>query len=585
MVAAVLVPAVMPGLGNQIIGGSGSGEGLGNGAGASITRINPILDLRRDLTAGQDTNIIWYQTNVKDPQPLRIVTADTFNGQRWAPNTNRISLQNHVQEGLPAAPGLSGDVSAEPRTTRIKVGALKQTYLPLPYPATKVEASGEWLYDTSTLNVIGRGVTTMNQSYTVEHLDVEPTARQLISAPSASANLSSLYLSLPERMPAIIRATAQEVAKTGSQYQQAIRLQRWLRDTGGFTYSTDAPDTSQDDSGGDAIAAFLKEKRGYCVHFASAMAVMARTLNIPARVAIGFLPGDRLSDGRMVISVHDAHAWPELYFEGVGWVRFEPTPRAGLATPPEWAIPPSGTLPEDPLPSASDQATPSVQEGVTPSVAARPTAAGDSNSGSGTGSHLPWRLILVVLLLAGLASSPWLTSRVSSARRWSAASTPAARAEAAWEELRLGLQDLGATWAWTWTPRGVHQRLAAEYDLGEAGASALARLVAGIEAARYAPPGTAFEDEGPVLSVDLTESESAGRSPGGLRDDVQTVLARVATAIPRGRRWRARWAPPSAGAALTSLLSPRRGSGPDAESMAASGTDTIGSESREHSGV
>ena len=61
---------------------------------------------------------------------------------------------------------------------------------------------------------------------------------------------------------------------------------------------------------------FLKVKRGYCVHFASAMAVMARTLDIPARVVVGFLPGTRGANGTWTVSLRDAHAWPELYFQG-----------------------------------------------------------------------------------------------------------------------------------------------------------------------------------------------------------------------------------------------------------------------------
>ena len=75
----------------------------------------------------------------------------------------------------------------------------------------------------------------------------------------------------------------------------------------------------------DAITLFLRTKVGYCVQFATAMVMMAREAGIPARMAIGFLPGtaDR---GTYTVRASDAHAWPELYFEGIGWLRFEPTP-------------------------------------------------------------------------------------------------------------------------------------------------------------------------------------------------------------------------------------------------------------------
>ena len=82
----------------------------------------------------------------------------------------------------------------------------------------------------------------------------------------------------------------------------------------------------------EIIATFLNARSGYCVHFASAMAVMARSLDIPARVVVGFLPGSaRLIDGEgsFEVTTHDLHSWPELYFDGIGWVQFEPTPGRG----------------------------------------------------------------------------------------------------------------------------------------------------------------------------------------------------------------------------------------------------------------
>src|SRR6185437_4819598 len=101
------------------------------------------------------------------------------------------------------------------------------------------------------------------------------------------------------------------------------------RNTGGFTYDTHVVTRAN----ADAVSSFLASKRGYCVQFSSAMAVMARLLGIPARIGVGFLPGTHQANGSYTVSLNDAHAWPEIYFTGVGWVRFEPTPaiRSGLA--------------------------------------------------------------------------------------------------------------------------------------------------------------------------------------------------------------------------------------------------------------
>jgi transglutaminase-like putative cysteine protease len=331
---AIAVPALIPGLNNQIIGGDGGGDGTG-GKGRTITRINPILDLRKDLANPKNTPLLTYRTNVAQPAPLRIVTADVFDGKTWSPSTNKIPLSQKATGTLPAPPGLSESVEKVQSRTEIRIGQLDETYLPLPYPATNVEVRGDWLYDAATLNVIGDGVTTRNLSYQVTHLDVRPTAQQLADAGAAPAALSQRYLALPSNLPTVIGDTARKIGQDGTDYQKAVRLQRWFR-SGVFRYSLDAPKVRGDASGSDAIVAFLEQKYGYCVHFAATMAVMARTLGIPARVAVGFLPGDKGPGDEMVISSNDAHAWPELYFEGVGWTRFEPTPRGGWCTPPRW---------------------------------------------------------------------------------------------------------------------------------------------------------------------------------------------------------------------------------------------------------
>jgi hypothetical protein len=101
-----------------------------------------------------------------------------------------------------------------------------------------------------------------------------------------------------------------------------------------FTYSLDVPALRGD----DALQRFVLEDRvGYCEYFATAMAVMLRASGIPARVAVGFLPGavTLAADpeaGRdlteFTVSTEDAHAWVEVLFPGYGWVTFEPTPRS-----------------------------------------------------------------------------------------------------------------------------------------------------------------------------------------------------------------------------------------------------------------
>ncbi len=118
---------------------------------------------------------------------------------------------------------------------------------------------------------------------------------------------------------------AREVgAGATSPYAAVLALESWFRQRGGFTYE-EQPAVSD----GPALVHFVTTSRaGYCQHFAGAMAVMARLLGIPARVAVGFTSG-RYEDGGWTVSDHNAHAWVEAWFPGHGWVPFDPTPGRG----------------------------------------------------------------------------------------------------------------------------------------------------------------------------------------------------------------------------------------------------------------
>jgi transglutaminase-like putative cysteine protease len=122
---------------------------------------------------------------------------------------------------------------------------------------------------------------------------------------------------------------AQEIvtaAEAETPYDQAKALAAFLR-SDSFTYSTVGPEVPD---GADLVDTFLfeggdKNRTGYCQHFASSMALMARALNLPARVAVGFAPGERLGEGTSLVREANAHAWVEIYFPGHGWEIFEST--------------------------------------------------------------------------------------------------------------------------------------------------------------------------------------------------------------------------------------------------------------------
>jgi transglutaminase-like putative cysteine protease len=123
----------------------------------------------------------------------------------------------------------------------------------------------------------------------------------------------------------------QVVGEPKNAYAAVVALEAWFRSEGGFTYDESPPRSGRV----PPLVAFLDVKRGYCQHFAGAMALMLRYLGIPARVAVGFTSGSLGKDKlTWTVTDHDAHAWVEAWFPGWGWLPFDPTPARGQLSGP-----------------------------------------------------------------------------------------------------------------------------------------------------------------------------------------------------------------------------------------------------------
>lgn len=138
------------------------------------------------------------------------------------------------------------------------------------------------------------------------------------------------YLQLPDKLPERVAELAQQItAGSSTGYQQVKAIESYLKNTVDFRYSLEEAEVVPANQ--DYVDFFLFESKiGYCEHFSSSMVVLARTLGIPARWAKGFSEGrvtQTNEDGTKTYTItnQNAHAWPEIYFQGVGWVPFEPT--------------------------------------------------------------------------------------------------------------------------------------------------------------------------------------------------------------------------------------------------------------------
>jgi transglutaminase-like putative cysteine protease len=348
-------------------------------------------------------------------------------------------------------------------TAKITVGDIQGNWLPLPYPTTKVSGTtGTWFWETQGLSVRSTTENVGGQKYTASYLDVQPDLAQL-RATSTTQDVADTYLDLPAKLPSIITTTARNVAGTaGTEYDKALALQDYFQSSL-FTYSTTAPvKQGYDGTGADVVAEFLQKKAGYCVHFASAMAIMARVLGIPSRVAVGFQPGQSsLQGGSSVftLTTHDLHAWPELYFHGIGWLRFEPTPGRGAA--PGYSNPEAVAQPTD---------TPTGQASATPTASANPSSAAGkklpsdeaTNSGKAAKGGIgttPLVLLILLGVIIAIGLVPAAGRLLVRWRRMRAIARGRDPATNAWAEVRDTARDHGWLAPETETAREFAARL------------------------------------------------------------------------------------------------------------------------------
>jgi transglutaminase-like putative cysteine protease len=187
-------------------------------------------------------------------------------------------------------------------------------------------------------------------SYTVVSRLPMPTANDLRAVPPVySDEIHERYLQLPETVPTRVVELAQEVVAEGETvYERARLLERYLR---GYPYSLEV---ERPPGGWDVADYFLFGVReGYCDYYATAFVVMARAVDIPARLASGYVEGRyELARNAYLVRENDAHSWPEVYFPGWGWIRFEPTAARAVTALPEEATLPDAGVPEPTGPPA-----------------------------------------------------------------------------------------------------------------------------------------------------------------------------------------------------------------------------------------
>ncbi|MEO5632801.1 transglutaminaseTgpA domain-containing protein [Gaiella sp.] len=339
----------------------------------------------------------------------------------------RALLDDHV---IAAAQPVAIDTGSAPPPRVLSGGVMVKTggsvplrrytvwsYAPRPTPAQLVKSPASYPRSLSRYLDVGR-----------------PTVPPF-GTPSRASEIESLFTDVRFRALLPYRATWREARRltvgARSPYEATIAIERWLRSGGGFVYDERPPLSSSL----PPLADFQQRtKRGYCQHFAGAMALMLRYLGVPARVAVGFSSGTWKDDG-WTVTDHDAHAWVEVWFAGFGWLPFDPTPGRGTL---------SATYT-----NASDSADAIRALGTgrflgSSAIGRTPTRRGTPAQVEGPAENrVNWLGIapffVVAALLVGLAGAKY-----SRQLRWSSVRDPRGRASAARAELAAFMCDQGA---------------------------------------------------------------------------------------------------------------------------------------------
>jgi len=443
IVCALLIPAVTPGLSAQAFADSRTAGRFPSIYGAGI---DPVIQLGRDLRRTTPILSLSYVTTADKPLYLKMVDLNDFSTGTWQPE----ETNGGTVERLAAPPGLADDVERSTVSTEVSIEGLRSEWLPLPSPATSLDNAGRgWSADpeTGVVTLPGSRNDSRGDDYTVESLVVAPSAEQLAEAGSVVPIALDPLLELPPDLPSVVSDVAREVtADATTNYDRAVALQSYFT-SGQFDYSVDTPvDGSFDGTNAEALAAFLEVKSGYCVHFAATMATMARVLGIPSRIAIGYFPSSAATsfvDGEPQYEVltDQLHSWPELYFDGIGWLPFEPTPSLGISVP-EYSLPAFAQQS-----TGSQAAAPQATE-VTPTSQARddtdPTSAASTGETRSLAQLRGWLTALAVaagVVLVGLVPAGIRHWR---RRRSMAAIDGSPRpATGAWMELQNFARDYG----------------------------------------------------------------------------------------------------------------------------------------------
>lgn len=286
--------------------------------------------------------VMRVQTGAPIDYPLlrwRGIALTNFDGRRWTSADTKVQIQQPTSDGwitVNRRAELEGRPALQVRFTVLLQPVASDALFA---PAQLMELRGNFSGDAGTYyNSARRGYLSVDSTGSIynparnfsqiryQGISLLPVARPSLARFAGTdypEEIRETYLQLPKALdPRIPELARRAAAGADNPYDKSLAIENYLRTN--FAYSLNLTGRP----GADPLAHFLFEtKSGHCEYFASAMAMMLRTLGIPSREVNGFLPGE-YNDiaGDYIVRASDAHSWVEAYFPGSGWIIFDPTP-------------------------------------------------------------------------------------------------------------------------------------------------------------------------------------------------------------------------------------------------------------------
>jgi transglutaminase-like putative cysteine protease len=413
IVLALAVPLIVPGLHPSKLFSSGPGIGGTGGGGDTLGLPGALSQAVAQLHESAPSAIFTYRTSATASQQaneaeyFRQYVFDTLGDSGW--QVDDYTARSVPLSSIPVPAGLSDTAGLQTLTTTVTASrnfpgpGAQPVFLPLPYPAISVNVRGKWKADPDLMVYSGTD-SIAGQSYSVASALVDPTQAQLGAVPrlpKSAALDPDLKLPASYQTAALKKLATSNTAGQTTEFGKVNALATWLSGTQ-FTYSLAAKNITSE----AGLLNFLtKLKSGFCVQYAYAMTVLTRLLDIPARFVVGYTGGTRLADGSYQVRNIDAHAWTEVYFPNLGWIRFEPTPAGqGTANAPNYMTGGAGhgQLGANPIISATAPAggLKSSAPGGPGGHLVKPGAIGETATGGHGPADTPWAAIALAVIAA-----------------------------------------------------------------------------------------------------------------------------------------------------------------------------------------